>query len=226
MGYKFPITLHTLYEAHIGSCYFQVTLHSQVKATLTVNDAWLDLQDGFVHAGQDDGRPVSGFFPLVISPTSRAGLLFRVCLGNGTALDENKAQPESILNISYRIAGDRTIGAHPPVAAKLNEIEGTSQDLIFRSALILQRPVLDPCLAVGFLPLPSDGLRVGQLVTMKWRVERLKDIEESRVPQTNDDVLYEVNANSENWMIAGRKRGHVSLSTKQGLKTASLFTSQ
>ncbi|MBA0789292.1 hypothetical protein Gotri_000200 [Gossypium trilobum] len=212
----FHVSTRVADQCNDGTLLLQVTLHSQVKATLTVNDAWLDLQDGFVHAGQDDGRPVSGFFPLVISPTSRAGLLFRVCLGNGTALDENKAQPESILNISYRIAGDRTIGAHPPVAAKSNEIEGTSQDLIFRSALILQRPVLDPCLAVGFLPLPSDGLRVGQLVTMKWRVERLKDIEESRVPQTNDDVLYEVNANSKNWMIAGRKRGHVSLSTKQG----------
>ncbi|MBA0705513.1 hypothetical protein Golax_017704 [Gossypium laxum] len=212
----FHVSTRVADQCNDGTLLLQVTLHSQVKATLTVNDAWLDLQDGFVHAGQDDGRPVSSFFPLVISPTSRAGLLFRVCLGNGTALDENKAQPESILNISYRIAGDRTIGAHPPVAAKSNEIEGTSQDLIFRSALILQRPVLDPCLAVGFLPLPSDGLRVGQLVTMKWRVERLKDIEESRVPQTNDDVLYEVNANSENWMIAGRKRGHVSLSTKQG----------
>lgn len=29
-------------------------------------------------------------------------------------------------------------------------------------------------------------------------------------------MLYEVNANTENWMIAGRKRGHVSLSEKQG----------
>lgn len=31
-----------------------------------------------------------------------------------------------------------------------------------------------------------------------------------------DDVLYEVHANSDHWMIAGRKRGHVLLSTKQG----------
>lgn len=31
-----------------------------------------------------------------------------------------------------------------------------------------------------------------------------------------DEVLYEVNANSDNWMIAGRKRGHASLSMKQG----------
>ena len=31
-----------------------------------------------------------------------------------------------------------------------------------------------------------------------------------------DEVLYEINASSENWMLAGRKRGYVSLSTKQG----------
>lgn len=31
-----------------------------------------------------------------------------------------------------------------------------------------------------------------------------------------DDVLYEVHANSDHWMIAGRKRGHVILSTEQG----------
>lgn len=34
-----------------------------------------------------------------------------------------------------------------------------------------------------------------------------------------DDVLYEIDAKSENWMIAGRKRGYVSLSPKQGLFT-------
>jgi hypothetical protein len=34
--------------------------------------------------------------------------------------------------------------------------------------------------------------------------------------EKQDEVLYEVNANSDNWMIAGRKRGHVSVSTKQG----------
>ncbi|GMJ05212.1 CLUB [Hibiscus trionum] len=212
----FHVSTRVADQCNDGTLLLQVTLHSQVKATLTVNDAWLDLQDGFIHAGKSDGRPVSAFFPLVISPNSRSGLLFRVCLGKGTAEDENKLQPESILNIRYGIAGDRTIGAHPPAAAKSKETEGTSQELIFRSAIILQRPVLDPCLAVGFLPLPSDGLRVGQLVTLKWRVERLKDIEESKVPQNNDEVLYEVSVNSDNWMIAGRKRGHVSLSTKQG----------
>lgn len=56
---------------------------------------------------------------------------------------------------------------------------GNGDELLFtfRSALTLQRPVLDPCLAVGFLPLPSSGLRVGQLVTIEWRVERLKNME-------------------------------------------------
>ncbi|KAE8703230.1 TRS130 protein [Hibiscus syriacus] len=179
----FHVSTRVAYQCNDGTLLLQVTLHSQVKATLTVKDI---------------GTPIPSL------------------LGEGIAEDENKLQPESILNISYGIAGDRIIGAHPPAAAKSNETEGASHELIFRSAIILQRPVLDPCLAVGFLPLPSDGLRVGKLVTLKWRVERLKDIEESKAPQNNDEVLYEVSANHDNWMIAGRKRGHVSLSTKQG----------
>lgn len=36
-------------------------------------------------------------------------------------------------------------------------------------------------------------------------------------------MLYEVNANSENWMIAGRKRGYVSLSEEQGKVNLSFF---
>lgn len=71
------------------------------------------------------------------------------------------------------------------MAAESSGTEDDRQDLIFRSALALQRPVLDPVLAVGFLPLPSSGLRVGQLVTMKWRVERLKDFEENEVSPNN-----------------------------------------
>ncbi|XVF70367.1 hypothetical protein PTKIN_Ptkin11bG0156300 [Pterospermum kingtungense] len=185
----FHVSTRVADHCNDGTLLLQVTLHSLVKATLTVYDAWLDLQDGFVHAGQGDGRPIFGFFPLVVSPTSRGGLLFTVCLGKRTAEDENKAQPDSILNIRYGIAGDRTIGAHPPVAIKSKETEDSNQGLIFRSALVLQQPVLDPCLAVGFLPLPSDGLRVGQLVPMKWRVERLKDVEKERVPQNSHDCL-------------------------------------
>lgn len=96
-----------------------------------------------------------------------------------TSADESKQlDPVSILNIRYTISGSRNVGAHSPVAEEGAEPDNDkAEHLTFRVALVLQRPVLDPCLAVGFLPLPSSGLRVGQLVTMKWRVERLKDSE-------------------------------------------------
>lgn len=100
--------------------------------------------------------------------------------------DEAKALcPDSVLNIRYGIAGDRSLGAHTPVAMEPNCVEDGTQSLIFKSALVLQRPVLDPCLAVGFLPLPSSGLRVRQLVNMQWRVERLKDFEEKVLSEKN-----------------------------------------
>ncbi|XP_059441015.1 trafficking protein particle complex II-specific subunit 130 homolog isoform X2 [Corylus avellana] len=213
----FHVSTRIADKCNDGTLLLQVILQSEVKATLTIYDTWLDLQDGFVHTRKGDGRPTSGLTPLIISPHSRAGILFSICLEMSNAEDEAKApQPDSILNLRYGISGDRTIGAHPPVAVESPGPEGVRQDLIFRSALVLQRPVLDPCLAVGFLPLPSGGLRVGQLVSMKWRVERLRDFKEDEVSKHNDEVLYEVNANSDNWMIAGRKRGHVSVSTKQG----------
>lgn len=59
-------------------------IHSQVKAILHLHDAWLDLQAGFVHVGKENGRPVSSFFPLVISPSSTAGILFSICMKNMT----------------------------------------------------------------------------------------------------------------------------------------------
>lgn len=83
-------------------------------------------------------------------------------------------QSDSILNIKYGISGERTTGAHEPVS---ESSDGSKVELHFKSAIFLQRPVLDPCLAVGFLPFPSDCLRVGQLVRMEWRVERLKETE-------------------------------------------------
>lgn len=99
--------------------------------------------------------------------------------------ENEELRPDSILNIRYGIHGDRTTGAHPPVVAGSSGADTPRQDLIFRSALALQQPILDPCLAVGFLPLPSGGLRVGQLVNMKWRVERLKDLEGNEVSRRN-----------------------------------------
>ncbi|KAH1103796.1 hypothetical protein GYH30_037617 [Glycine max] len=214
--YPFYVRTRVTDKCNDGTLLLQVILHSEVKATLTIYDAWLDLQDGFVHTGQTEGRPNSSFFPLNISPTSKGGILFSICLDNTNA--EARKQSESILNVKYGISGDRTIGAHPPVMNESTGVDGARQELIFRSAITLQRPVLDPCLAVGFLPLPSDGLRVGQLVKMQWRVERLKDLDEEGVSKQNDEMLYEVNANSGNWMIAGRKRGYASLSTKQGAR--------
>ncbi|XP_021726056.1 trafficking protein particle complex II-specific subunit 130 homolog isoform X1 [Chenopodium quinoa] len=213
----FHVSTRVIDKCNDGTLLLQVTLHSQVKATLSVHDARLDLQDGFVHNCQNNGRPASAFFPLTVSPSSKASMLFSICFGSMNVKGETGASgAESILNISYKINGDRTMGAHMPVIIKSSATESVGQDLIFKSALILQRPVLDPCLAVGFLPFPSDSLRVGQLVTVNWRIERLKDAEDM-VPQSNhEEVLYEVDANSENWMIAGRKRGHISLSTKQG----------
>ncbi|XP_057450718.1 trafficking protein particle complex II-specific subunit 130 homolog isoform X2 [Lotus japonicus] len=216
--YPFYVRTRVTDKCNDGTLLLQVILHSEVKATLTVYDAWLDLQDGFIHTGQTDGRPNSSFFPLIISPTSKAGILFSICLGKTNAEEEATKQPESILNIKYGISGDRTSGAHRPFLNESTGVDGVRQELIFKTAITLQRPVLDPCIAVGFLPLPSDGLRVGQLVKMQWRVERLKYLDEKEVSQQSDEVLYEVNANSGNWMIAGRKRGHVSLSIKQGAR--------
>ncbi|KAL2247549.1 trafficking protein particle complex II-specific subunit 130 homolog [Sesamum indicum] len=214
----FHVSMRVVDKCNDGTLLLQVILQSQVKASLEIQDALLDLQDGFAHAGKGDGRPASSFFPLIVSPQSRAGIMFSICLSETPAKDdERESCPDSILNIKYTISGSRNLGAHVPVAEELTGPDNhQAGHLTFRSALVLQRPVLDPCVAVGFLPLPSSGLRVGQLVTMKWRVERLKDPEENVASENLDEVLYDVNVNSENWMIAGRKRGYVSLPTKPG----------
>ncbi|CAN8252827.1 unnamed protein product [Cochlearia groenlandica] len=208
----FDVTTRVANKCNDGTLVLQVMLHSLVKANLIVLDAWLDLQDGFVHI-QSDGRPTLTFFPLVVSPGSRAAVVFSICLEKTMLSGKDLQLPESILNIKYGINGDRAGGAHKPVDS---EADTEGRDLVFKSVIVLQRPVLDPCLTVGFLPLHSDGLRVGKLITMQWRVERLKDLKESEAVEQHEEVLYEVNANSENWMIAGRKRGYVSLSEEQG----------
>ncbi|PKA56798.1 hypothetical protein AXF42_Ash002101 [Apostasia shenzhenica] len=210
----FHVSTRVADKCNDGSLLLQVTIHSQVKASLRLCDAWLDLQPGFVHAGKVDGRPTSSYFPVVVSPSSRAAILFIVHLGNVSIADKNDGlQTGSILNIKYGIMGDRTVGAHVPVNVKAED----SRELLFKSILSLQRPALDPCLAVGFLPFTSDCLKVGQLVDVRWRLERLKDLEETHLSSiSKDELLYEVDANPENWMIAGRKRGHVSLEATRG----------
>ncbi|XP_060190258.1 trafficking protein particle complex II-specific subunit 130 homolog isoform X1 [Lycium barbarum] len=213
----FSVSTRVTDKSTDGKLLLQVILQSQVQATLTIHDSWLDLQEGFAHTRNGDKKPISGFFPLVISPKSRAGILFSICLGSAPVKGEAEIPcPESILNIRFGILGNRAAGAHDPNAEEPSGPDGSTQSLIFKSSLLLQRPVLDPCFAVGFLPLSSTDLQVGQLVSMRWRVERLKSSEEYSASENNDDVLYEVHANSDHWMIAGRKRGHVSLSSKQG----------
>lgn len=86
---------------------------------------------------------------------------------------EETPQQDSILNLKYGISGNRTVGAHAPILANGE----CSEEMVFKVALALQRPVLDPCVAVGFLPFSSDCLRVGQLVNVRWRIERLKNPE-------------------------------------------------
>ncbi|KAE8661463.1 pentatricopeptide repeat-containing protein [Hibiscus syriacus] len=61
----------------------------------------------------------------------------------------------------------------------------------------IELPIHEPYLAIGFLPLHSDGLRVWQLVTLKRGNEKPKEIGKSKVSQNNDELLYEVNVNSD-----------------------------
>ncbi|KAF3336304.1 Trafficking protein particle complex II-specific subunit 130 [Carex littledalei] len=205
----FHVTTHLTDKSTDGTLLLQVMLQSQVKAALNINDAQLDLQDGFEHVAKTDRQPTFRTFPLVISPSSKAGILFTVSL---STIEEETPQQDSILNLKYGISGNRTVGAHAPILANG---EG-SEEMVFKVALALQRPVLDPCVAVGFLPFSSDCLRVGQLVNVRWRIERLKNPETDVSASCRDEVLYEVEAQPQNWMVAGRKRGHVSLSTAQG----------
>ncbi|RLM55205.1 hypothetical protein C2845_PM10G08580 [Panicum miliaceum] len=205
----FHVSTRVVDKCNDGTLLLQVILRSEVKAALHVKDVQLDLQSGFEHLGKGDGRPASSLFPLVIAPSSRAGILFIIRLSGTKDLDEVE-NADSMLNIKYGISGERTTGAHSPVPVQ----PGDSEELLFKIALRLKRPVLDPCLAVGFLPFSTDCLRVGQLVNMRWRVERLKSPEDASI--SGDEILYQVDANPQNWMVAGRKCGHVSLSNEQG----------
>ncbi|KAK9056976.1 hypothetical protein SSX86_024341 [Deinandra increscens subsp. villosa] len=211
----FHVSTRVTDQGSDGSLFLQVILQSQVKASLTIHDVWLDLQDGFSHAGRGDGRPTSGMFPLVVPPASKSGILFGISLGTITNEDEEiVVHGDTIINIKYEICGDRNLGSHTPISLKPEGPEDgdVTPVLTFKSGLVLQRPVQEPLLAVAFLPLPSNGLTVGQLVTFRWRLERLTNFD------SKNELLYEVNANPKNWMIAGRKRGHAPLSSKQGAR--------
>ncbi|XP_042448522.1 trafficking protein particle complex II-specific subunit 130 homolog [Zingiber officinale] len=76
----FYVTSRVANKCNDGTLLLQATIHSQVKATLCLYDAWLDLQAGFVHVRKENGRVVSSFFPLIISPSSTVGILFSICI--------------------------------------------------------------------------------------------------------------------------------------------------
>ncbi|KAI3687056.1 hypothetical protein L1987_80746 [Smallanthus sonchifolius] len=86
----FHISTRVTDQGSDGSLLLQVILQSQVKTSLTIHDVWLDLQDGFSHAGRGDGRPTSGLFPLVVPPSSKSGILFGISLGTTTTEGGNQ----------------------------------------------------------------------------------------------------------------------------------------
>lgn len=102
-----------LYERVVKKCIFhvlspkflllvQVILQSQVKASLTIHDAWLDLQDCFDHTDKGDGRPVSRFFPLIVSPKNKAGMMFSICLADTSTNGTFNIVPSAIILIPFR----------------------------------------------------------------------------------------------------------------------------
>ena len=60
----------------------QVLIHSLVNANLRIEDALLEFEAGSLLVGKGDGRPVSTSFPLVLAPSSKAGMLFSIHLGS------------------------------------------------------------------------------------------------------------------------------------------------
>lgn len=79
---------------------------------------------------------------------------------------------KSVLTLQYKISGDEQGGVHAPVRGGL---EKTKSLLNFSGTFFLKMPVLEQLVAVGMLPIPSQGPRVGQQVVFQWRVERLKE---------------------------------------------------
>ncbi|KAJ7527532.1 hypothetical protein O6H91_16G059700 [Diphasiastrum complanatum] len=235
-------------KSNDGTLILQVTLVSQLNAAITITDANLDLQDGFVEVKTSEGRADPLFLmPIAMSASAESALLFVIRLQNSINIEdqlvsEDHEKLESAVSVHYKIAGNRTCGAHPPIKNSVGEAKAADKDsnsLIFRSSFVLQMPVLDRLLAVGMLPLLSQFPGVGQQVVLQWRVERLKEgwalcLQEGvgdlssaalkQPPQGEDEELqYEVKANPENWMIAGRTKGHIHLPQHVGARVVLLM---
>ncbi|BBN01122.1 trafficking protein particle complex subunit 10 [Marchantia polymorpha subsp. ruderalis] len=232
-----------------GTLILQVTLISELVASITILDARLELQAGFIHVNGSDGRPSpSWLVPLQLSATSEGALLFVVrstspvikegsaILSNGPIVDTSKAL-ESQLIVQYKISGERRIGAHAPVRDRDAPVFEDQATLTFTNSFILQMPVLEQLVAIGMLPVPIPGPRVGQQVIFQWRIERLKEgcikvknvegdgnqVAQESLPSSSnaedmEELEYELQASTENWMVAGRKKGNIVLSSKMGAR--------
>lgn len=84
-------------------------LQSQVKAALNIDDAWLDLQDGFEHVTKTDRRPTLSTFPLVISPSSKAGILFIVHLSSNEGGSFLSQKSNLTSGLSFQLALGRCL---------------------------------------------------------------------------------------------------------------------
>ncbi|KAH7289351.1 hypothetical protein KP509_31G071500 [Ceratopteris richardii] len=202
--------------------FLQVTLISQLNASITIEDAELVLQPGFVHVNGESGRPFpSSILPLVMAPSSESALLFTAryeMSGKRSEEYSNSVQCElevgSTVVIKYQIVGDRALGAHSPLTCLKKDSMQEHPLLEFKSFLVLQMPISDPFLAVGMLPLPVDNPCVGEQMILQWRVERITEgtckPSYTSTDQKLDDVehlYYEVEADPDHWMLAGRKKG-------------------
>lgn len=174
----------------------QVTLRSQLEATVTVTSASLELQSNFVPVTADNNGSsidTSWLLPLTIHSGSEGALLFTVkpvpAMISAPETDGEDAQRlsfalskgSSTLVVEYALHGDRRYGAHSPMSGAK-----ASSPCVFRHSFELQMPVLEKRLAVGMLPL-SDVLSVGRPLVLQWRVERLVGGEERLVTGEGDD---------------------------------------
>ncbi|CAM6089694.1 unnamed protein product [Calypogeia fissa] len=243
----FRTSTRVVSKGNDGTLLLQVTLASQLVATITILDVRLELQEGFVLVNAFGGQPYpSWLLPLVLSATSEGSLIFVVRSASATS-SEGKTSPtngvisekspagESKITVHYKISGNRRIGAHAPVRVGGSvPSEEDPRTLTFTSAFVLQMPVLEQLVAVGMLPIPSRGPRVGQQVVFQWRIERLKEgwIKQKKsegdgksistteastsagAPGDHEELGYELKASSEAWMIAGRKKGVILLSDR------------
>ncbi|XP_024539146.1 trafficking protein particle complex II-specific subunit 130 homolog isoform X1 [Selaginella moellendorffii] len=209
----FRLSTRVVANENAGVFLLQVTLLSQVNVGVTILDAALSLQGGFHHA-TSSSDPL-WMLPIAISGYAECALVFLIKLDdhengdlpNGGGYEEEPRE-RSALSVSYKISGSQASSTSGE--GKIDE-----QDVLtFKGFFQLQVPVSDHQVAVGMLPLPGPCPRVGKQVILQWRIERLKKAQSSEIEQ----LAYEVKASPASWMVAGRRKGFVSLAIQSGTK--------